>query len=659
MEKLLLTLIVFIPFITGGVLALINDDDRRNVIASSVTSALCVIALLLFVLNVNPHHYEAIMNSHVSKICGFGLNFTLEGFRALYLFVTTLMWMMTTILSAEYQKHHDNKKRFLTFMLLTEGATLGVFLSADLYTTFIFFEIMSFTSYVFVAQEENEKALRAAETYLYVAIIGGLVMLMGIFILYNQFNTLEISKLLDLAKNSENKRAIFAAGCCMLVGFGAKAGAFPLHIWLPKAHPVAPAPASALLSGVLTKTGIYGVIVLSANLFIHDATWGVLILTLGTITMFLGAFLAVFSIDLKRTLACSSMSQIGFILVGIGMMCLLEERALAIRGVILHMTNHSLIKLVLFMAAGVVYMNAHSLDLTTIKGFGRKKNLLKVIFAVGALSIAGIPGFSGYVSKTLLHESIIEYAAPFIPYVEWIFLISGGFTLAYMTKLFICIFVEYNNDAKLQEKYDAQTSYMNKYSKFALTASAVILFVWGLFPNGLMGNVASFASGFMNFEGHVHQVHFFGLECLKGAAISITIGLLTYFLFIRNVLIKNDEYVNIWPAKLDLEDLVYRPILLKVLPSIGLLVCRILDTLLDSIVVLLRKTIYSDKGRPMEFDGVSKLTYLFHKSDLEKAVVAKEEMEESTVLVRRSLSLGLMTFIIGFVAIMLYLLIGL
>ena len=126
--------------------------------------------------------------------------------------------------------------------------------------------------------------------------------------------------------------------------------------------------------------------------------------------MFGGALLAVFSVDLKRTLACSSMSQIGFILVGVGMQGLLgEENLPAVHGTLLHMVNHSLIKLVLFMAAGVVFMNVHALDLNEIRGFGRKKPLLKSVFLAGALAIGGIPLFSGYISKTLLHESILEY----------------------------------------------------------------------------------------------------------------------------------------------------------------------------------------------------------------------------------------------------------
>jgi len=353
------------------------------------------------------------------------------------------MWMMATILSGEYMRHHKHQNRYYLFLLATLGATMGVFLSEDLFTMFLFFEIMSFTSYVWVAQEETETALKAAATYLAVAIIGGLVMLMGIFLLYDVLGTLDITELFFAAQvYSGNRTVLYGAGVCLLVGFGAKAGAFPLHIWLPKAHPAAPAPASALLSGILTKTGIFGILAVSCHLFLFDKTWGNLILGIGVLTMFGGALLAAFSIDLKRTLACSSMSQIGFILVGVGMQGLLgEENLTAVHGTLLHMVNHSLIKLVLFMAAGVVFMNAHALDLNEIRGFGRKKTVLKVIFLIGALAIAGVPFFGGYISKTLLHESILEYGGDgTMKLVEMIFLISGGLTAAYMAKLFTAVF---------------------------------------------------------------------------------------------------------------------------------------------------------------------------------------------------------------------------
>ena len=130
-----------------------------------------------------------------------------------------------------------------------------------------------------------------------------------------------------------------------------------------------PCPASALLSGILTKAGVFGIVVVSCVMFGTDGNWGLLVAVLGFITMFLGALLALFSVNLKRTLACSSVSQIGFILTGIGMCCLLKSagqgNGLAVRGTFLHMVNHSMFKLVLFLCAGVVFMNLHQLDLNT------------------------------------------------------------------------------------------------------------------------------------------------------------------------------------------------------------------------------------------------------------------------------------------------------
>ena len=275
----------------------------------------------------------------------------------------------------------------------------------------------------------------------------------------------------------------------MMIGFGGKAGMFPLHIWLPNAHPVAPAPASALLSGILTKTGIFGAAVISSNIFLYDSSWGMGILIVGVITMFLGAFLGVFSVDLKRTLAYSSVSQIGFITVGLGMMGILgDHNALAVRGIMLHMVNHSLIKLVLFMAAGVIYMNLHELNLNKIRGFGRKKPLFMFIFLMGALSIMGVPLWSGYVSKTLLHESILEHIWAFespsslltlFKTIEIIFTITGGLTAAYMTKIFVAIFIEKNQD---ENHHSSSKGYMSKMTATVLLIPAILLLVLGLIP---------------------------------------------------------------------------------------------------------------------------------------------------------------------------------
>ena len=613
-------------------------------------------------------------------VCGMGLSFAMDGFRGIYGVVAAFMWMMTIVFSREYFGHYRNRNRYYLFQLVTLGATIGVFLSADLYTTFIFFEIMSFTSYVWVAQDERKESLRAAQTYLAVAVIGGLVLLMGLFLLYTSVGTLEIGALFEACRNFPDKRMLYIAGGCMLFGFGAKAGAFPLHIWLPKAHPVAPAPASALLSGILTKAGVYGILIISCYMFYGDEKWGSLILALGVVTMFGGAVLAVFSVDLKRTLACSSMSQIGFILVGTGMQCLLgAENGLAVHGTFLHMMNHSLIKLVLFMAAGVVFMNIHQLDLNEIRGFGRGKPFLNAAFLMGALGIGGIPLWNGYISKTLLHESIVEYSGtPVFVFVEWMFLISGGLTVAYMLKLYISLFWEKNRDPARQAEFDGMNRrYIRKQSMFAIGASAIVLPVLGMTPVKTMERLAGSAQGFMLMHEEGHIPHFFSMECLKGGLISIGIGVLVYLFVIRTVFLRKKAgsasyYVDAWPKWLDLENLIYRPLFQRILPFMGIFVCRIGDSLVDGIIVLLRKTLYKDRKIPYRTGSLPKLDAILGKVLDKGAGYLKRQEEsvsyrwklgtralerrESRDMIRFSLSYGLQLAGIGMIFILVYLL---
>lgn len=639
---------VFLPMVVATIGYFFLRKKESKLYILTLLTNIVVFGLCVY-LAINPN-----LTFEIEKVVGLGLHFELDGFRKVYSLIISFMWMMTMLLSYDYFKHHHKLSRYYFFNLFTEGATLGVFLASDLYTALVFFEIMSFTSFPWVIQEETDGAIKAANTYLAVAVIGGLTALFGLFVIYDELGTLKLSELLIKANACTNRGMLYVAGACVLFGFGAKAGTFPLHIWLPKAHPVAPAPASSILSGILTKSGIWGILAISVNIFKGDVVWGNVILVLGTITMFLGALLALFSIDLKRTLACSSMSQVGFILVAIAMMLLLnEENALASRGAILHMMNHSLFKLVLFMAAGVVYMNVHKLNLNDVKGFGRNKPFLMICFLLAAAGIAGIPGLNGYISKTLIHEAIVEGVGEFayLKLVEWIFLISGGLTLAYMTKLFICVFVKKNEEFATKKKYMSFSSYI------ALGASAILLPILGLTANKSMMSIADVTMDFFKGACLEHQLHFYSLENLKGGIISIVIGVLVYIFVVNKYMIKDSEYVDLWPKKLDLEDLIYRPLLLEYLPNIfgtissffannvisrkvyeySLLltsklsemfannivtatlykvtlrltgiISRAVNDSLDFIVYILRKTIYKDNKIPTTNDEENSLIY--------------------------------------------------
>ena len=676
--NIILFFLVMFPF-AGGLLS--YGIGRKNKRIRDVF--VCVVTITEFVILFSmliTGKYGVDNTCTIREVCGLGMHFEFDGFRALYTTIAAFMWMMTSLFSPRYFMHYHNRNRYYLFTLFTLGATLGVFLSADLYTTFLFFEVMSFTSYVWVAQDERQESLRAAGTYLAVAVIGGLVMLMGLFLLYNMIGTLTISELRSGVENyclEGSMGRVYAASGCIFFGFAAKAGAFPLHIWLPKAHPVAPAPASALLSGILTKAGVFGILIVSFQILLGDSSWGRFVLMIGLVTMVLGAILALFSVDLKRTLACSSMSQIGFILVGVGMGVLLgEEGVLAARGALLHMVNHSLIKLVLFMAAGVVYMNTHCLNLNDIRGFGRKKPFLNIVFLFGALGISGIPLFNGYVSKTLLHEAILEGGEllRFATLVEWIFLISGGLTLAYMTKLYVAIFIEKNTDTTIQQRFDSTVDYIGVSGRIALLGSAVLLPIFGSFPNLVMDRLAHLGQSFMIMEDFQENIHYFNFENLKGGLISILIGAVIYLFIVRTLLMrkedKNTAYINRWPAKLDLEDAVYRPVFLTILPTFCGTLSRVLDGLVDGLVVLLRKTVYRDRKLPHELEEGTLLTHVIgesmdwmnkvlnetlrkkHPKNLtqtyeHKLALHHEKRRETNFIVTRSLSFGLTLTCIG------------
>jgi len=578
---------VVLPFLLAIISYIIGRKSKK------ARDAFVIISCGLVLISALAVFYGA-NNGGVSvsicKILCFGLYFKADGFRGLYLTVASLLWFLSSVFCKSYfASHYRNRNRFFFFFLLTLGAVCGIFLSDDLFTLFIFFEIMSFTSYVWVAHDETPDAMRAAGTYLGISVIGGLSILMGLFLLYSEVGTLSF----DAIKNVEINRKIIASGLTMLVGFGAKAGMLPLHVWLPKAHPIAPAPSSALLSGILTKTGIFGIIVLTSRLFIGNRLWGSIIFWLGVATMLHGAILALVSVNIKRTLACSSMSQIGFILTGIGIFGLSDgEITAAISGTALYMVNHSLFKLLLFTAAGIVYTRTHSLSLDKIRGIGRNQPVFAALFAIGAVGISGVPFFSGFVSKTLIHEAITEFAAETghfeFKIAEWLFLFAGGMTFAYMTKLFVALFIEKGDG-------EGKCGKLSVGEYITLGVPAILIVVLGLLPGIYVNGFTSLIAPFFIGETKTLSFSLLSGEAILSALISISIGLILYFCVVRMILMRKSEGRRIYTERplstFDLENLVYRPILLVVLPAVFGFICSIIDKLTDTLTSL-SKTVF-------------------------------------------------------------------
>ena len=560
------------------------------------TASLFLLAELALVVILT---ISAPLTLDLSGILVSGLHLHLDGFQAVYALLASAAWFLSSLFSKEYGQHMHSRGRYYAFMLLTLAGTVGVFMSTHLMTTWICFEFMSFSSYVLVAQEEDDGALKAAGSYMTYGTIGGLAILMGLWMLHRHTGTLEIASL-AAACESLSFADLLPAGLCMLAGFGAKAGMFPLHTWLPAAHPVAPAPASALLSGVIVKTGIYGIAVVTVHMFSSSANhvlWGNLLLIFSVITMVVGGLLALFSVNLKRTLACSSMSQMGFVIFGLACTSLLGHHgSMAASGAVLHMVNHTLFKQVLFTLAGIVMLRTGSLLLNDVRGFGKGKPLLLIAYLCAALGIGGIPLLSGYVSKTLLHESLVHYmhSAHSVWYsaAEWLFLFSGGLTVAYMIKLFVVLFVDrpaegaaWAGTAKTATE-TGRKPYMTRTTAFALLTPAVLLPIMGMFPHQTMDRIANLSMHFFHAE-HLEEVAYFAWMNLKGGLISITIGLLLYFVVVRRFLMKDGQYVDRWPKLLDMERFLYIPVLMKGLPLVLGTLCRLICDFPDKLFAFL------------------------------------------------------------------------
>lgn len=708
---------VIFPFVMGTLLWFVFHNRKSN--QGTSIPAVCVIlvaavelaaVLVPLIRNLNG---ETFVTVTLAGVGGQGLHFLYTGFRGSFAVLTAFAWFVTFLFSKEYMKNDTHVIRYDLFNLFTLGATMGIFYAADLFTLFFFFEIMSFTSFMWVAHRQTKESAYAAGTYLGIAIAGGMAILMGLFIAYNQLGTLDFGELYNAAAAKilagEDLTWLYVAAGCMFMGFGAKASAFPVHVWLPQSYTEAPAPATALLSAILSKTGVFGILLVSLEILPMQAGWGLFILLVGVVTMVLGGIRGVMSNNFKTTLAYSSMSQIGFILVGMAMQILLAQMmtvstdvklheevskvfGMAVNGTYLHMLNHSLVKLVLFMIAGIIFTQVGSYDLNRVQGFGHKKPFLLVTFTLAVAGVGGIPLLNGYVSKTLLHESIVEYTAlldpatavaspAFFKIVEYLFLFSGGLTVAYMTKLFVVLFVEKNRDEKVQGEYEAKKTYASVLSRLAIGLCALPIPFIGLFPGAVAEPIAKYAfvrSGARELWGVAQEeVFYFSVKNLSGAFISIAVGVIVYLLIVRLLMLRKKEegYRGIFPAWLDMERYVYRAVLYKG-ATVGLgIISRILDSMVDTIVVILRKTVYSDRPLPYELpegnyfthsigrsiERVRRLYCMIMKKDYEpknyehKLAIKSTEIFESSRIIERSLSFGLFMFCLGLGLTMIYL----
>lgn len=425
------------------------------------------------------------------------LRFKLDGVGLLFGLIATFVWSAASLYALDYLPADARVRRYHAASLLTLTGLLGLFSAADLLTLYIFFEWLGLAAYLFVVHTETPAAVRAGVKYLSLTLLGGFAVLAGILVL--QSVAVGAIGVPWPSEVSEGWRTL--AAVLLVAGFGVKAGLLGLHIWLPDAHTAAPSPASALLSGVMIKAGAYGILRSLSILYATEGALlpavsdlGLVLVAIGALGMFVGVTMAWLQHEAKRLLAFSSVSQMGFILLGIGAAAILAGAeasggegagsAVAWTGALLHILNHALFKALLFLAFGAVIHAVGHGDLRELGGLWRRMPWTFALALVAALGIAGLPGLNGFVSKSILHHALgyaeAVHAAPWLGIAEWAFVLTTFGTAAVLTKLMLLAFAGAPRSAAAERAREVSGP-----MRAAMGVLALALVLVGLYPQGL------------------------------------------------------------------------------------------------------------------------------------------------------------------------------
>lgn len=495
---------------------------------------------------------------------GFTVQLKVDFLSATFAVVVALVWFLAGVFGEEYMAHEAKQTRFFAASIFTLSATLGVFLAGNLLTFFLFFELMTFAAYLLVIHEESAVALSAGNVYLFMGVIGGLFLLGVMFVMQSQVGHTNLVPILqDVVEAGFNPWSLFVV---VILALGVKAGMVPLHIWLPKAHPVAPAPASALLSALMIKTGAYGFIRFfhvvftapgNASLFGIQEGFGYAFIWIGAVTMFIGGLMALIHTPMKRVLAYSSISQMGYILFSLGVGVMLgTEGAVGLAGALMHMINHAFFKSFLFLLAGAIFLQTGELDLNRLGGLRKQMPVALGFFLVAAFSITGVPGLNGYVSKVMIHEAILHayHVKGWISllWLERTFVLTGGLTAAYISKIWLKTFFG-------KPKGDwSQVHDLSSTQRGVFTVYALILLGIGVTGQTRVNQLVLPALGITQFNlsdlEHLRHIPFWGLHELQSPLISYTIAAVV--LTLQALLGPSIKIPSWWSV----EVLVYRPV---------------------------------------------------------------------------------------------------
>jgi multicomponent Na+:H+ antiporter subunit D len=413
---------------TAFIIPIVSIKHRKYISHIAAAGTLATIALMI---NVIP---EVLSGGRlVFGVAGweapFGISIVLDPLSVFMALFSLLIGFLVIIFSHRYIR--ERKAEYYSLVCLALVGTLGIIITGDLFNLFVYLEIMSVSSYALVAFNRDKPAVEASIKYLIIGSIGTSLILLGIAFLYGLTGTLNIADI-ALKVSTISSPVLGIAFGLILTGFAVKAGLMPFHAWLPDAYQASPSPISAIFAGVTTNVGIYAMIRVGFIALTSTTALLWMFIFFGLISMVGGAFLALVQSNLKRLLGYSSISQMGYIAVALGL-----GTALGISAGILHIINQALIKGLLFLCTAFVVYQAKTDNIYKISGHFKFHPVVAYSFLIGGLSLVGLPLFNGFVSKWMIYVATLQV----YPILTVIALMVSVITLAYILKAFYLIFL--------------------------------------------------------------------------------------------------------------------------------------------------------------------------------------------------------------------------
>ena len=423
---------IYVLMVTGFLTAAIGIKKER--FAPYIALLGSFIAAVFSVATI----MQVLQNGTITHAIGgwpapFGIVMVVDSFSVTLLSIVSVVGFLAIMFSHNYIK--KNKTEYYALLSLVLAGLLGIFQTGDIFNMFVFFEIMNVSCYALVAFHRNRPALEASIKYLFMGALATSLMLFGIAILYGSFGTLNLADLAIKTANYNGYLLPVAIGL-LFTGFAIKSGLVPFHAWLADAHPAAPSPFSAVLSGLVVKGGLYAMLRIGFTVLGAPAVIMNLLLGIGIISMVVGGALALMQTDLKRLLAYSTISQMGYIALAFGL-----GTPAGMSAGLFHLINHIIIKSLLFMGAGVVIHYAKTSDMYQIAGTIKSSPLLTYTFLIGILSLGGLPFLNGFASKWLIYIATLNVN----PLITVFTIIITAMTMAYGMKAFYMVFMSNPN----------------------------------------------------------------------------------------------------------------------------------------------------------------------------------------------------------------------